>query len=62
MTIQNEKCRQLISKSYGFCERVNMNVPRSFCELICRDEPEKWSRESIKQARMKEFLKPILTG
>lgn len=57
MTIQNEKCQQLISKSYGFCDRVNMNVPRSFCELVCRGEPERWSRENIKQARMKQFLK-----
>lgn len=57
MTIQNKKCRQLISKSYGFCDRLNMNVPASFCQLVCQGRPEEWGRQSIKETRIKKFLK-----
>lgn len=53
--IQNEKCKQLASKTFGYCDRVNLHVPKSFCAIVCRGEPEVWCRESVKDARLKRL-------
>lgn len=55
MTIQNEKCRQLISKAPAYCDRVKMRVPAAFCNLVCQGKPELWSKQSIKEARIKRM-------
>ena len=60
MTIRNEKCQQLISKGYGYCEKVHWNVPSSFCQLICRGKPKNLFGENARKARLERLLaKPV---
>lgn len=56
--IFDEYCQAHIKGPDLFCNRVNMNVPPTFCHFSCWGNWRKWRKEDIEKLR-KEGFKPL---